>query len=135
MNYLRMIILEELFLERKKSILHEKDAFLLSDLLEDIKRLSELSGLTETIFLNTRTLKSRIIDKFSDDISFSPKGKYLVVCSSDVDLCQYALAYLKGKQLKDYHIIKTFGEMIRRKARKKSKALNGLTVLRRLLKC
>lgn len=130
-----MIILEELFLERKKSILHENDAFLLSDLLEDIKRLSELNGLTETIFLNTRTLKSRIIDKFSDDISFSPKGKYLVVCSSDVDLCQYVLAYLKGKQLKDYHIIKTFGEMIRRKARKKSKALNGLTVLRRLLKC
>ena len=130
-----MIILEELFLERKKSILHEKDEFLLSDLLEDIKRLSELNGLTETIFLNTRTLKSRIIDKFSDDISFSPKGKYLVVCSSDVDLCQYVLAYLKGKQLKDYHIIKTFGEMIRRKARKKSKALNGLTVLRRLLKC
>ena len=130
-----MIILEELFLERKKRIVHEKDAFLLSDLLEDTKRLSELNGLTESIFLNTRTLKSRIIDKFSDDISFSPKGKYLIVYSSDVDPCEYVLAYLKGKQLKDYHIIKIFREMIWRKARKKSKALNGLTVLRRLLKC
>ena len=48
----------------KKGIVHEKDAFLLSDLLEDIKRLSELSELTELIISNTRTLKRRIIDKF-----------------------------------------------------------------------
>ena len=43
----------------KKGIVHEKDVFLLSDLLEDIKRLSELSGLTEPIILNTRTLKKK----------------------------------------------------------------------------
>ena len=42
-----------------KGIVHEKDVFLLSDLLEDIKRLSELSGLTEPIILNTRTLKKK----------------------------------------------------------------------------
>ena len=42
-----------------KRIAHEKDVFLLSDLLEDIKRLSELSGLTEPIILNTRTLKKK----------------------------------------------------------------------------
>ena len=42
-----------------KRIVHEKDVFLLSDLLEDIKRLSELSGLTEPIILNTRTLKKK----------------------------------------------------------------------------
>ena len=42
-----------------KRIVHEKDVFLLSDLLEDIKRLSELSGLTEPVILNTRTLKKK----------------------------------------------------------------------------
>ena len=63
-------ILEEFFLALKKRIVHEKDAFLLCDVLEDIKRLSEHNELTEPIISNTRTLKRRIIDKFSDDISF-----------------------------------------------------------------
>ena len=100
----------------KKRIVHEKDVFLLSDLLEDIKRLSELSGLAECIISNVRTLK-RIIDTFSDDISFFPKCKYLIVHSSDVNPCEYVLAILKGKGLKDYDIIKSFGEMILRKLR------------------
>ena len=111
----------------KKRIVHEKDAFLLNDLLKDIKRLSELDGLMEPIISNTRTLKRRIIDKFSDDISIYPKDKYLIVHSSDVNPCEYVLAILKGKGLKDYDIIKSFG--------KKNKALNGLRVLKRLLKC
>ena len=72
-----------------KRILHEKDAFLLSDVLEDIKRLSKLNELTEPIISNIRTLKRRIIDKFSDDISFHPKDKYLIVHSSDSNPCEY----------------------------------------------
>ena len=48
LNYLRMIYLNSLFfLTLKKRIVHEKDAFLLSDLLKDIKRLTELYGLTK----------------------------------------------------------------------------------------
>ena len=77
-----------------KIIVHEKDAFLLSHLLEDIKRLTELSWLTEPIISNTRTLKRRTIDKFSDDISFYPKGKYLIVHSSDANPCENVLAIL-----------------------------------------
>ena len=66
-------ILEELFLALKKRIVLGKDAFLLSDLLKDNKRLSEYNGLTEPIISNTRTLEKRIIDKFCGDISFYPK--------------------------------------------------------------
>ena len=76
----------------KKKIVHEKDTFLLSDLLEDIKRLSEVNGLREPIMSNTRTLKRRIIDNFSKD-------EYLIVHSSDVNPCEYVLAILKGKGL------------------------------------
>ena len=86
---------------------HEK----FSDLLKDIKRLSELNGLTEPIFSNTRTLKRRIIDKFSDDISFYINDKYLIVHSSNAKPCEYVLAILKGKELKDYDVIKSFWEM------------------------
>ena len=102
----------------KTRIVHEKDAFLLSDLPEDIKRLSELSRLTEPIISNTKTLKRRIIDKFLDDICFYYeifKDKDLKVHTSNVNLCEYVLAVLKEKGLKDYDIIKSFGEMIRRK--------------------
>ena len=90
-------ILEEFFLALTKIIVDEKDAFLLSDPLEDIKRLTELSGLMKPIISNTRTLKRRIIDMFSDNISFYPKDKYLIVHSSDVNPCEYVLAILKGK--------------------------------------
>ena len=103
------------FLAVKKIIVHEKDAFLLSNLLEDIKRSSELSRLTEPIISNTRTLKGRIIDKFSDDISFYRKDKYLIVNSSDVNLYEYLLAILKRKGLKACDIMKLFGELIWRK--------------------
>ena len=53
----------------KKRIVHEKDVFLLSNLLKDIERSSELNGLTEHVLSNTRTLKRSIINKFSDYIS------------------------------------------------------------------
>ena len=46
LNYLRICRIEEFSLTLKKIIVHEKDAFLLDDLMENIKRLSELSGLT-----------------------------------------------------------------------------------------
>ena len=101
------------FLPLKERIVHEKDAFLLIYLLEVLKRLSELSGFREPIFSNTRTLK--IIDKFSDDNSFYLNGKYLIARSSDVNTYEHTPAIMKGWELKHYDIIKSFGEMIRRK--------------------
>ena len=58
----------------KKIIVHEKDAFLFSDLLEDIKCSSELSGLTEFIISNTRTLKKELLIS-SQMYLFLPKGQ------------------------------------------------------------
>ena len=96
----------------KKRIAHEKEAFLLSDLLKDIKRLNEVNRLTEPIISNTRILKRRIIDKFSDEISFYPKDKYLIVHRSHVNPREYTPVLLKGKGLKDDDKIKSSGEMI-----------------------
>ena len=121
---------------QKKRNVHEKDAFLLSKLLEDIKRLSKLKRLTEAIILNKRILERGIIDKFSDDISFYPKDKYLIV--HNVDPFAYVLVILKGKGLKDYDITKSFGKLIRRKFKitaEEKQTLNGFTFLKRLLRC
>ena len=101
-----------------KRIVHRRDAFLLSNLLEDIKTLSEPNGLMKPVISNTRTLKRRIaINKFSNDISFYPKVKYLILHSSNFNPCEYVLAILRGKRLKDYGIIISIGEMIWRKLR------------------
>ena len=71
--------------------------------------------MTGSIISNTRTLKRRIIDKFSEYISFYRKYKYLRVNSSNVNSCEYVFAILKRKRLKDYDTIRSFCEMTRRK--------------------
>ena len=71
--------------------------------------------MTGSIISNTRTLKRRIVDKFSEYISFYRKYKYLRVNSSNVNSCEYVFAILKRKRLKDYDTIRSFCEMTRRK--------------------
>ena len=71
--------------------------------------------MTGSIISNTRTLKRRIVDKFSEYISFYRKYKYLRVNSSNVNSCEYVFAILKRKRLKDCDTIRSFCEMTRRK--------------------
>ena len=84
----------------KKFIIYGKEALLLSDLFEDIERLCEKNGIEESIITITRTLKRKITDTFSEEISIYPNGKYLIVQSNDVNTCHYLIAVLKDKGLK-----------------------------------
>ena len=86
------------FLALKKRIVHEKDTFSVNWPTE---RLSKLNELAEPIISNTR---ATINDKISDDICSYPKDNYLIVHKNDVNPCEYVLAILKGKGLKDYII-------------------------------
>ena len=113
-------ILDEFFVTLKKRVIFEKDAFLLSDLLDDIRMLSEEYGLTEPVISNTRTLKRKITERYPDEISYYPKGKYLIVHCSDMNPCEYAVAVLKEKGLRDNDIIRSFGALIRRKIEERS---------------
>ena len=63
-----------------------KEAFLFGDLLEDIKHVCEENGTEESIITNIRTLKMKIKDTFTEEISFYPNGKHLTVHSSDINL-------------------------------------------------
>ena len=83
-----------------KLIICGKEAFLISDLLEDIKCLHQENGIEESIITITRTLKKKMIDTFPEEISLYPNGKYLIVQSSNVNPCQYIVAVLNGKGLK-----------------------------------
>ena len=90
------------------SIICRKEAFILSDLLEDIKRLREESGIGGFIIIITRTLKRKIIDTFPVEISFYPNLKYLTGQSSNVNPYQYIVAVLKDKVLKSASTKKQF---------------------------
>ena len=64
LDLLQENILDEYFLQIKKRIIYWHEAFLLSDLLEDMKVLCEENNLDEPVINNTRTLKRKIIERF-----------------------------------------------------------------------
>ena len=70
MENLQKDILDQLLLSLKKRVIYQKEAFLLSDLLDDIKRLSTENGLEDALITNIRTLKRKIAERFPDDVSY-----------------------------------------------------------------
>ena len=63
-NVLKLNVFKEFCLQIQKCIICGKETFLLSDLLEDIKRLCEENGIEEFIITYSRTLKRKIIGTF-----------------------------------------------------------------------
>ena len=73
-------------LQINKGVTCGKEAFIISDLLEDIKCLHQENGIEESIIAITRTLKREMMDTFT----LSKE----IVQSSNVNLCQYIVAVL-----------------------------------------
>ena len=59
----------------------EKEAFLLINLLQDIKRLYKENGIEKSIITNIRTLKMKIKDYFLDETSFDCKFRLKFDCT------------------------------------------------------
>ena len=97
---LELNVFEESCLQINKRIICGKEAFLISDLLEDIKCLRQENGIEESIITITRTLKGKMIGTFPEEISLYPNGKYLIIQSVNANPCQYIAAVLNGKSLK-----------------------------------
>ena len=62
---LELNILEESCLQMNKHIICGKEAFLISDLREDIKSLRQENGIEVSIITSTRILKRKMIDAFT----------------------------------------------------------------------
>ena len=77
--------------------------------------MREENGLHDPVIVNTTTLKRKILEKYGDDISFFPKGKFLLVHASDMNPCEYAIAALHGFGLRDENLPRSYGNMIKRK--------------------
>ena len=105
-------------IERK--VIKDKEAYLMTDLLEDIANLSTENGLPEPCIKYTYDLKSKLQERFEEKISFYKTGKHLLVHPTSVNACMCATATLKGGGLRDDDLTKAFAKMIRRKMSKET---------------
>ena len=76
-------------------MIHQKEVFLLSDLLDEIKPLTTENKSENALITNTRALKRKISKQFPDYISYYNKAKYLILYSSHMNPCEYTIAALK----------------------------------------
>ena len=68
-------VFEESCLKINKRVICGKEVFLISNLLEDIECLCQENGIEKSIITITKTLKSRMIDTFPEEISLYPLEK------------------------------------------------------------
>ena len=106
----------ELFMYKVKvKIVRDKEAYLLHELLNDVKCLSAEQELDVPAIEHTSTLKVYLSKMFPESIAFFPSSKYLLVHPIDINPCTYSVATLHGFGLRDADLTKAFGKMIRRK--------------------
>ena len=102
---------------------------MLNEFLEDIEILSEENGLQEPVIKNTTSLKRKILKKYGNDISFSPKGKFRLAHASDMNPCVYSIAALQGYGLRGEDLARSFGKMIKMKIKIKKERIYGPLML------
>ena len=95
---LELNVFEEFCLQIKKRVICVKEAFSLSDLVEDIKRVRDEIGTEESIITITRTLKKKILNTFPEEILFYRMGNIWLY--SQVMQTLANIAVLKDKALK-----------------------------------
>ena len=93
-------------------ILNDKNAYLLRELLNDAISMSAEHNI-EPIFGCTKSLKRYLLDNLKD-LGYYKSGKNVIVYSSDVNPCLYAVSTLQGHGLRNNDITKAFSKMIDR---------------------
>ena len=99
----------------KTKIIRDKEPYLLYELLNDVKYLSEEQELDMPAIEHTSTLKMYLVKTLQMIKPFLSSRKYLVVHPLDNNPCTYSLATLHGCGLRDADTTKAFGKMIRGK--------------------
>ena len=98
-------------------VLRDKEAYLLTNLLQDIKEMSVEYGLTEPPrrLIHTYQLKKMIQLRLGNDICISSFRNRNAVHSINVDPLLYSYATIKGHGLREDDIVKAFANLVRRK--------------------
>ena len=96
-------------------VLKDQEAFLLTELLEDIKEMCSDNDLDDPPITKTTTLKLRLSVNFGNSIDFHKIGKRLVMHSSTVNPLSYSAATIEGHGPWESDLTKAFARLIRRK--------------------
>lgn len=108
-------IMDNFFWLFHRNVIENHDAYLLTELIEDIKEMSEDYELTEPPISKTFVLKKKLIEKYGDEVNFGKICNKLVVHSSDVSPFAYSMATIQGHGLREADLTKAFSRLIRRK--------------------
>ena len=112
-------------------VIKDQEAFLLIELLEDIKEICSDNDLDDPPIPKTTTLKSILSVKFGNSIDFHKIGKRLMVHSSTVNPLSYSAATIEGHGLWESDLTKAFARLIHRKVSQR-KAVKWLMEARKL---
>src|SRR6267154_1987928 len=74
-------ILDEFYCYIRKNILKNKQAYILHNLLNDIKANSTENGLQESVIGFTSVLRTKLEVTFEDQLGYCPSGIYVIVYS------------------------------------------------------
>ena len=105
------------FRKTELKVLKDKEAYLLTDLLQDIKEMSVEFRLQEPPrrLIHTYQLKKMLQLRLGDDIYIFNFGNRDAVHSINVDPLLYSHATIKGHGLHEDDILKAFANFVRRK--------------------
>ena len=104
----------------KTKTICDKEAYLLHELLKDIKYTNEKHDLETPIIEHASSLKRFSVQEYSNNIAFFPSGRYLFVHNIDITPCA-SIATLHGCDLRDTELTKAFGRMLKRKFHERKK--------------
>lgn len=112
-----MDVMGDFFCAVRIKILRKKEAFLLHQLLNDVKVISEGNGVNAVV-TNTATLRRKLAEEFGEDIGFFPTGRYVIVHSSLMNPCEYSITTLEGHCLNDGDFVRSFANFVKEKMKK-----------------
>ena len=103
----------------RRSVIEDKESYLMTELLKDLKEISQDYGLQVPPIRFTSALKAHLQDTFADLVSFSKVGKFQVAHSSLLGPVCYVEAAMKGHGMREDDLTKAFARLVQRKLESK----------------
>ena len=100
------------FIAVRMKIVHQKNAYLLNDLLKYYQNVF-VEEDCKPLLSDTRSLKRKLLQEFNNDLGFFPTGRYVIVHAADINPCEFTVATLRGHGLRDNDLIKAFATMLK----------------------
>jgi len=106
-------VMEKFFRLFQCKVIDNHDAYLLTEMVLDIKKMSEEHELAEPPILKMFTRRKRLTEWYGDAVTFGKIGNRIVVHSSDVSSLAYLVATMQGHGLREEDLTEVFSRFVR----------------------